>query len=299
MIRRTSVIFCVLVGLASAFLTGACRKPPDAGALGETARPVVAATIFPIGDIVRAIAGSAADVVVILPAGASPATFEPAPDVVRRLAGSRLIVAVGAGADDWASGVAHGQGTPLLTLTHGVTLKYGNNPHIWLDPILVRDAILPQVTDALLRVVPAAEAPLRARAAEYRESLTALDREIRATLSTVDSRAFVATHPAWPYFAERYDLRQVGVLYPAPGRELSPRELAALVDQARRASVHAVFTEPQLGETGVRALADELHARIGVLDPLGGPMVADRNSYEALLRFNARALARTLGGRHE
>jgi ABC-type Zn uptake system ZnuABC Zn-binding protein ZnuA len=110
MIRRTSVIFCVLVGLASAFLAGACRKPPDAGALGERGRPVVAATIFPIGDIVRAIAGSAADVVVILPAGASPATFEPAPDVVRRLAGSRLIVAVGAGADDWGSGVANAMG---------------------------------------------------------------------------------------------------------------------------------------------------------------------------------------------
>jgi hypothetical protein len=46
MIRRTSVIFCVLVGLASAFLAGACRKPPDAGALGERGRPVVAATIF-------------------------------------------------------------------------------------------------------------------------------------------------------------------------------------------------------------------------------------------------------------
>jgi zinc transport system substrate-binding protein len=299
MIRRQPVIFCVLVGLGSAFLAGACRKPPVAGTQGETARPVVAATIFPIGDIARAIAGSVADVVVILPAGASPATFEPAPDVVRRLAGARVIAAVGAGADNWASDLAHALGAPLLTITDGMTLKYGNNPHVWLDPILVRDAILPQLTDALIRVAPEAEAPLRARAAEYRASLTALDQEIRATLSAVDARAFVATHPAWPYFAERYELQQVGVLYPAPGRELSPRELAALVDQSRRAGVQAVFTEPQLGETGAKALADELHARIGVLDPLGGPMVADRNSYDALLRFNARALARTLGGRHE
>jgi zinc transport system substrate-binding protein len=220
--------------------------------------------------------------------------------VVRRLAGARLVVAVGAGADDWGSDLAHAWRAPLLVLTQSLTLKYGNNPHVWLDPILVRDAILPQLTDALIRVVPGAEASLRTRAAEYRESLTALDREIRAMLSAVGSRAFVATHPAWPYFAERYDLQQVGVLYPAPGRESSPRELAGLVDQARRAGVHAVFTEPQLGETGARALANELDARIGTLDPLGGPMVADRNSYEALLRYNARELAKTLGGgRHE
>jgi ABC-type Zn2+ transport system substrate-binding protein/surface adhesin len=80
---------------------------------------------------------------------------------------------------------------------------------------------------------------------------------------------------------------------------LSPRGLGTLVDEARRAEVRAVFTEPQLGETGARALADELGARLGMLDPLGGPSVAHRNSYEALLRFNARAFARTMGGPHE
>jgi ABC-type Zn uptake system ZnuABC Zn-binding protein ZnuA len=94
-------------------------------------------------------------------------------------------------------------------------------------------------------------------------------------------------------------LQQVGVLYPAPGRELSPRELGSLIDEARRAGVHAVFTEPQLGETGVKALADELHARIGVLDPLGGPGIAGRESYQALLRFNTRALAEALDGRRD
>jgi zinc transport system substrate-binding protein len=288
---QVAALLAVMVGL---FAAGCGRpEPPPAG------RPVVAVTLFPLGDVVREVAGPDADVVVILPAGASPATFEPPPDLVRRLAGARLVIAVGAGADDWAAGPAHALGAPLLTLTGAMTLQYGHNPHVWLDPILVRDAILPQVTAALVRVIPAAEPALRTRAAEYRESLTALDAEIRATLSTVESRAFVATHPAWPYFASRYGLRQVGVLYPSPGRELTPREFAALVDEARRAGVRAVFTEPQLGDTGVRALADELGAQIGVLDPLGGPALADRNSYIALLRFDARALARTLGGQHE
>jgi ABC-type Zn uptake system ZnuABC Zn-binding protein ZnuA len=290
---------CLLASLAVLLSVVACRQQPPADSGGETTRPLVAATIFPVADLTRAVAGSSADVVTILPSGASPATFEPAPDVVRRLAGARLVVAVGAAADDWAGGLSRAVGAPLLTLTRTITLEYGNNPHVWLDPILVRDAILPQVTDALARALPEAATSIRTRAAESRESLTALDRDIRATLSDVQSRAFVATHAAWPYFAARYGLRQVGVLYAAPGRESGPRELAALVDEARRAGVHAVFTEPQLGDTGVRALADELHARIGTLDPLGGPAVAGRDSYEALLRYDAREFARTLGVRHE
>lgn len=297
--KGETAILCLLLAFGGLLSVAGCREKPTAGDRGDAAPPVVAVTIFPIGDIVRVLAGSAADVVVILPAGASPATFEPAPDLVRRLAVARLVIAVGAGADGWGGDLARAWGAELVVLTQDMALEHGNNPHVWLDPILVRDAILPRLTEALIRVVPTAPAPIRVRAVEYRDLLTALDREIRATLSAVESRAFVATHPAWPYFAERYDLRQVGVLYPAPGRELSPRELGALVDQARRAGVHAVFTEPQLGETGARALADELEARVGVLDPLGGPAVAGRDSYQALLRFNARALAETLGGRHE
>jgi ABC-type Zn uptake system ZnuABC Zn-binding protein ZnuA len=262
-------------------------------------RPVVAVTIFPVGDIVRVLAGSSADVVVILPPGASPATFEPAPDLIRRLSGAAVVIAVGAGADDWAGELARASGARFVVLTQQMPLRYGGNPHVWLDPILVRDVILPQLTDELVGVVSDEAPAIRRRATEYSTSLGALDHEIRATMSAVPSRAFVAAHSAWPYFAERYGLQQVGVLYPAPGRELSPRELGSLIDEARRAGVRAVFTEPQLGETGVKTLADELRARIGVLDPLGGPGVAGRESYEALLRFNARALADALGGAHE
>jgi zinc transport system substrate-binding protein len=291
---------CLAAAAGVIFSVASCREPPTARDRGTTARPIVAVTIFPVGDVTRVVAGPAADVAVILPAGASPATFEPAPDLVRRLAGARLVIAVGAGADGWGGDLARAWDAPLLVLTEGMALEYGDNPHVWLDPILVRDAIVPRVTDALITVAAAADAePIRARAAEYRAFLTALDGEIRETLSAVESRAFVATHPAWPYFADRYDLRQVGVLYPAPGRELSPRELASLVNEARRTGVHAVFTEPQLGETGARALADELKARVGTFDPLGGPAIKGRDSYDALLWFNARELARTLGARHE
>jgi len=204
-------------------------------------------------------------------------------------------VAVGAGLDTWAVGLAQGTDARLVTLTAGMTLDHGN-PHVWLDPILVRDVLLPRITDALVELAPAAAPQIRARAAIYRQSLDALDRGIRADFAHLDSRAFVATHPAWPYFAARYGLHEVGVLFPSPGREASPREFAALVDRARAAGVRAVFTEPQLGDASARALADELHARVAMLDPLGGPSLTGRDSYLALLRFDARQFARTLGG---
>jgi zinc transport system substrate-binding protein len=276
---------------------GACGE--SSSPRDEADRPLVAVTLFPVGDMTRALAGSAVEVVVLLPAGASPATFEPSPDLVRRLAGARAVVSVGAGADGWGADLARVWGASLTVLTEGMTLEYGGNPHIWLDPILVRDDMLPKLTEVLVSVVPQAADSIRHRAMRYSVTLTALDRDIRKMLSSLTAGAFVATHPAWPYFAHRYGLRQVGVVYPSPGRELSPRELAKVVKDARRAGVRAVFTEPQLGQVGARALAEELDATVGMLDPLGGRGVEGRDSYPALLMYNAREFSRAMSGRHE
>ena len=105
----------------------------------------------------------------------------------------------------------------------------------------------------------------------------------------------MATHSAWAYFGARYDVRELGAVHRSPGQEPSARHLAELVERARAADARAVFTEPQLGETGARALAAELDVPMHVLDPLGGPGLEGRDGYLQLLRFNGAAIARALG----
>ncbi len=108
--------------------------------------------------------------------------------------------------------------------------------------------------------------------------------------------ATVATHSAWHYLAARYGIRELGAVYSSPGQEPSPRALADLVERARAAGVRAVFTEPQLGETGAKALAGELSVPVYVLDPLGGPGLDGRETYLEMMRFNTMQMARALDG---
>jgi zinc transport system substrate-binding protein len=168
------------------------------------------------------------------------------------------------------------------------------NPHVWLDPILVRDQLLPRIEEVLVGAAPDRAEEIRARRAALADSLTALDAEIRDALSALTSRAFVSTHSAWVYFAGRYDLVEVGAVYDSPGREPSSRHLANLVDDARSAGVRAVFVEPQLGEIGARTVAAELGVGVYLLDPQGGQ--EGRDGYLAMMRYNARQLAKALGG---
>jgi zinc transport system substrate-binding protein len=67
----------------------------------------VVATIFPIYDIAKNIAGDKAKVVNILPPGASPHTFEPKPSDILALQDASLIFVIGHGLDDWIVGLAN------------------------------------------------------------------------------------------------------------------------------------------------------------------------------------------------
>jgi zinc transport system substrate-binding protein len=226
------------------------------------------------------------------------------PAQIRSLARAVGYVTVGGGLDGWLEDLASDTpGLRRLRLTQGMRLRreadgHGEgetgDPHVWLDPILVRDVLLPRISSFLQELAPPAAAAVRERAAAWTDTLTALDAEVRATLANTPRRGFVSTHDAWGYFAARYGLEPLGSIYDSPGHEPSARGLARLVDVARSAGVGAVLSEPQLAESAALALAGELDAEVVVVDPLGGPGLPGRDSYVALLRTDALAFARAL-----
>jgi ABC-type Zn uptake system ZnuABC Zn-binding protein ZnuA len=255
----------------------------------------VAATIFPLADIVRQVGGSAVDVATVLPAGASPHAFEPSPTQVRELARAIVVVKVGMGLDDWLDRLlAAGERTPTIVVVTRAVPVVDGDPHVWLDPVLVRDRIVPAVGQALVTAAPAAAARVTEGVSRFSRELTALNDEITTRTGRFRRREFVAAHGAWRYFARRYGLREVGVLEESPGKEPSAAALAALVEAGRAAGVRAILAEPQAPPRLANVLASELKARVVVVDPLGGAGLSGRDSYVGLMRWNLSAFAEAL-----
>jgi zinc transport system substrate-binding protein len=296
---RAAILFPVLLAVGAG-----CGAAPDAGRDDASVR--VVASLHPVASLVREIGGETVAVRTLLPPGAHADSYEATPRVAEALAGADLVVRVGGAVDDWLGGRG---AAPELVLTEGMTLRGSDhdhdrgrgrrqgsgNPHVWLDPILVRDELLPRLTARLMELAPAAAPEIRARAHAFADSLTALDAEIRGMLQDARTRVFVSAHPAWVYFADRYDLEEIGALHPSPGSEVGARELARLVDTARQRGGAAVIAEPQLGRAGVDALARELDVRVEIADPVGGEGLEGRDDYLSLMRYNARAFAHALG----
>lgn len=160
------------------------------------------------------------------------------------------------------------------------------DPHFWLDPVLVRDSICPAIHEKLMELYPEGKDYFENRHKDYRQELNALDEEINDAVSGFSRTNFVAFHSAWQYFARRYGLEEVAVIAQFPGQEPSAGWIAELVDLIRAEEIGAIFAEPQFSPELAERIAEESGAEVMIIDPLGGEGVPGRESYLELMRFN-------------
>lgn len=272
-------------GLLAALLPAiaSCAAPPSLGGR------VVVASIGPLADWARHVAGPGWQVACVLPPAASPHTYELKPADVGRYQGARLWLAIGGGLDPFMERLtATTQHAHVFVLTRGLSLVDGN-PHVWLDPAVAR-ATLDRLAEEFSLLEPADSAGFRARARAYGASVDSVDSEYRASALHFRVRSFVGFHDAWGYLARRYGLRQAGAVEPAPGREPGPADWARLVRMIRDSGSGVVFAEPQFAARVPAALARDSGARVLMLDPVGTTGEAGGESYVALMRRNLSTL---------
>lgn len=254
-------------------------------------------SVAPQSYFVKKIGGERVAVSVMVPPGASPATYEPKPAQMRDLSGAALYFAVGvpferawldrirsanpamkvipthegidrrhmAGRHDHHGGPDHGHDHG-----HGHGDGHGReegipDPHVWLSPPLVRQQAR-NILTALIDAAPAHRDAFEKNHAAFAAELTDLDRRIRDILAPVKNRRFMVFHPSWGYFAETYGLEQI----PAEieGKSPKPADLQRLIDLAREHHIRVIFVQPQFSEQSARIIANAVGGRVAVADPL-------------------------------
>jgi len=292
--RRLLVIVCtvlVIVVVAALFGGTACERQASSNKL------TVVATIFPLADFVKNVAGDKVEVVTLLPAGASPHTYEPTPGDMEAVARATLLVVNGAGLDFWVEKLKSAASDNLVEVDTSVVLakeglllsgdehEGGVNPHYWLDPVLAQKQV-EAIATALAAADPDNKDFYLENAAHYIAELQSLDEEIKNETQSFSTREFITFHPAWTYFAKRYGLVEAAVIEEAPGKEPTPEYIMHVIDVAKALKVKAIFAEPQFSTKAADSIAADSGAKVLLLDPIGGPGLAGRDSYIALMRYD-------------
>ncbi len=260
----------------------------QAGCAGNSAPPMYAASIEPVGMILRELVGDRGEVHVLLPPGASPHTYEPKPSDARNAVDARAMFYVALEVDGWAAKLAGEQAIAIGDDTESAAQDaHHHNPHVWLDPLAVRERV-PAIRDALIQADPDGADAYGANADRFTAELTQLDETLQSLLADVKGKAVIEAHASWDLFLARYGIEIVGVIESTPGASLPPRQFAKLVDAVSEGRVVALIAEPQLPRAPLETLAKQ-GVPIVELDPLGGG--AGMTTYTELLLSNATRLA--------
>lgn len=256
--------------------------------------PVIAATTFPLADILRNLAGDALTVEQLIPTGTDPHTFEPTPSIAESVMRADVVYAIGYDYDSWVTefvdadtDVANLAGEIAERRTGDADTAIYIDPHYWLSAPNVQSMARLAARDLSSRF-PVHKAAIQANLTTYLALLETVDADIRATLDAATQKQIVTQHDAWYYFANEYGLTSLGTFEETAEEEPSARHLIALADAMRAASVHTIYAHAGETSEALRQFAEDNSFTLLTVDPEG---LGGADSLIELLRSNAQAFA--------
>jgi len=258
-------------------------------------RPIVATTVFAVQSLIAQITGPNIRVDGIIPPDRSPHAYQPTDEDIAEVDRADLLVCVGLGLDEWAVTLAEEKQTPVVVLAELLNEPPGADPHLWMDPMVMANAVT-LLQKEFAKRFPSHSPTISMGVRRTVDSLFALDAWISAQLSPFIGSAFVAHHNAFGRLARRYGLAVIDVLLEDPAGEPSPAYLEDVADRLAKFSRRIVFYFPQFDRRPAQKVADRADARLVELDPEGYPRVPGRENYFLLMRYNVRQMVAAFQG---
>jgi manganese/iron transport system substrate-binding protein len=302
-----------LISLVVAIVATGCSSGPGGASSGNFQ---VVASVAPITDIVKNVAGNAADVQGLIPEGVDSHTFEPTSDTARLIADADLIFLNGLDLEDPTLALAQSDkkdSAEVFLLGDHALQPSGYlydfsfpksaghpNPHLWMDvAYAIRYTEL--VRDELSKADPGNASTYRANADAYLGTLRTLNGAVQKAVDTIppQDRLLLTYHDSFAYFASHYGMRVIGAIQPADFSEPSAQEVAALIDQIRTEHVPAIFGSEVFPSPVLAQIAQESGAKYEDTlrdDDLPGDTGQPEHSYVGLILYDVRTIVTDLGG---
>lgn len=231
-------------------------------------------SIQPLRELVREIVGDDFEVAVLVPAGASPETFEPTPRQFAALNEAQLVFNVGLIDFETALLSKIEDREKIVNLSQGIIPitgscsheghSHGTDPHIWTSPKALQQ-MAANAFQAIRHIWPDSM-KYEANYQRLQQQLQELDARTARKLATAGSAYFIIYHPAFTYYARDYGLRQEAI--ESDGKEPSAKRLADIIREARKDSVRRIFYQSQYPASTVEVIARDIGAEAIQVDPL-------------------------------
>jgi zinc/manganese transport system substrate-binding protein len=244
-----------LLFMASLSLAAFC-----APAFAEPVQVVAAENFY--GDVAAQIGGANVAVTSILTnPDEDPHLFEASTETAKSLADAKVVIANGAGYDNWMDKLLSASSRPgrkEINVGRLVGRHAGDNPHLWYDPAYVK-AAAKALTAALIAVDPEHKADYEKGEANFLGSLRPLDAKIADMRKRFDGQPVTASEPVFGYQAGLIGLKVHNEKFAwaiMNNTEPSASDVAAFEDDLRGHKVKVMLFNAQASEPAVQRLVD-------------------------------------------
>ncbi|MDY0998093.1 metal ABC transporter substrate-binding protein [Pantoea agglomerans] len=233
----------------------------------------VVTTFTVIADMVKNVAGDAAEVTSITKPGAEIHEYQPTPGDIKRAQGAQLIMANGLNLERWFERFyQHLDGVPEVIVSAGVKpIGIGEgpyngkpNPHAWMSP---DNALIyvDNIRDALVKYDPAHAETYRQNAAAYKQKITAALDPLRQQIADIpeDKRWMVTSEGAFSYLARDLGMKELYLWPVNADQQGTPQQVRKVIDQVKKNAIPAVFSESTVSDKPARQVARETGAHYG------------------------------------
>jgi len=305
---RAGAVAASTLTLAVTSLTGCGTASSSAASNGKVD---VVAAFYPFAFVAQQVGGSDVAVVNLTKPGAEPHDLELTPRQVAAISEADLGIYLEGFQPSVDEAIQQNKPAHTLEVSTVVPLSrpatpddedenqdhadhLSGDPHIWLDPTKLA-TIAHAVGDQLAAVDPPHAADFRARAAALVTRLDRLDADLSAGLRNCRQKAFVTSHAAFGYFAERYGLQQIAIAGLSPEAEPAPAKIQQIQREVEERGITTIFFETLVSPDLADTIARDTGATTAVLDPLEGIKDPSREDYFSVMHANLSALQKALG----
>lgn len=263
-------IFCFLIII----LIASCGRQRTV-----TSERIITVSIAPYKYFVEAIAGNDFAVNVMVPAGSDPHIYEPFPEQISNLRKSVGYISNGyIGFEmNWLKRfyetnqlmkkLSLGDNIDPIEGEHDHEGEHveGADPHYWVSPVCAT-IMAKDVRDFLTQLNPSESVKYETNYQTLLLKIQDLDKRARELFTPVKKKSIMIYHPNLAYLARDYGLTEISLEY--EGKEPSPSRLRELIDLARKDNLKTIFIQREYDAKNARAIADEIGAKLVIIDPL-------------------------------
>jgi zinc transport system substrate-binding protein len=236
------------------------------------AKPIVFVSILPQYFLLQSLADDLVDINVLVKPGQSPETFDPSPKQMTELSKAKLFFTLGLDFEQVILNriVANNQQLQVIDTQQVIEQFNGHeDPHTWLDPVLVKRQT-EIIYLALKKQFPDSAELLERRHRGLQQQLSQLNSELEQLFfknkGTAKKNNFVIFHPALGHFSRRYQLNQIAI--EKEGKSNSAKYMANLMTALKKQSVNYILVEKQFSKKEAQTVANVVQAKLLEVDPL-------------------------------